>query len=238
MVGRGDSLRSRRGTRVLVLLGCLGLLITGAVLGRTLPHERVSMMNPSTSTSTSTVVVPPAATALPTNATGFARTPAGAAAAAGSYLVALGGDALLDQSRLDATIDEIAARDAREELRATYATVFRNIQGQFGLEGQPRPIVIMRSIPLAYHVDSFEPDHAVVSIWDLGVVGSGATVDPQASWRTQTIALVWEDRSWKASDFRSVSGPVPALAGRDEPSPPAALFTFVPAMAEYTRVAP
>jgi hypothetical protein len=99
-------------------------------------------------------------------------------------------------------------------------------------------VVILRSIPLAYRVDSFAADRAVVSIWDLGVVGSGASVDPQASWRTETIALVWEGGTWKASEFKSAAGPVLPLAGRDQPSPPADVFTVVPTLTEYTHVAP
>lgn len=236
MPRRSDTDRPRR-SRALVLFGCLGPLVIGATLGRSLPRgdEPIVASPPA---PPMVAAAPRTAARSPAAVQGFARTVDGAAAAAGSYLVALGGEAILDRPRLEATINRIAASDARQELSSAYATVAGDLRRRFGLDGQPKPVVILRSVPLGYRIDSFTADRALVSIWDLGVVGSGASVDPQASWRTQTITLVWEDGTWKASEFKSVDGPIPALAGRDQPSPPADLFSIVPSLTEYTRVAP
>ena len=53
---------------------------------------------------------------------------------------------------------------------------------------------------------------ATVAVWYVGIVGSGATVEPQQSWRTQIVSLVWERGAWKVSSFESSPGPTPPLS--------------------------
>ena len=96
----------------------------------------------------------------------------------------------------------------------------------------------MRAAPLGYRVASYSDDRATIEVWDVGVLGSGAGLDPAASWRTDRVDLVWEDGTWKATAFGSAPGPTPALAAPGGVTPPGDVFSTVPGFAPYAHVAP
>jgi hypothetical protein len=229
--------RDSRGRFVALGLAALALLAIGTLLGRTL-HGSAS---PHAATTTVTVRLPSPTTSTSHSRTGSSpstRTSAGAVAAAGADLVALGGETVLDPAKLSTTLDKIAARTARADLQTAYTQAESGLRTKFGLSGEPKPVVIVRTVPLGYHVESFTRKRAVVSVWTLAVLGSGATFDPVASWRTQTVTLVWENEGWKVASFGSTNGPTPGLAAGQQPSAPTDLFTSIPTMREYADVAP
>lgn len=218
------------GRQAVVALIALCLVAGGVLIGRTLGTSPRRSAAPAVTTTEP---------ATPTGAqTVFADTRAGAAAAAGSYVVALGGPVLLDSSRLRATLQRVVAPRVLPELERAYAEAATSAQIRFGLNGQPKPIVILRSAPVGYRVERFSPSRAVVAVWDVGVVGSGANIDPQASWRTEYVTLIRDGGMWKAAEFRSASGPTPPLAEGDRETPPADLFASVPALRTYGDVRP
>ena len=222
------------GRVVVVALIALGLLCGGVLLGRGLaPDARGTG-------SVTITVTSQAQTAAPSTSTrpSYPRTPAGVAAAAGSYVAALGGRAILDPARIQATLRRIATPGALPGLEQAYAQAAAGVRSRFGMNGQPKPIVILRSDPLGYHIERFTPSLAVVAVWDVGIVGSGANVNPQASWRTEHVTLVWDGQTWKAASFRSESGPTPPLAAGDVETPPAELFGSIPGLKEYGDVQP
>ena len=71
-----------------------------------------------------------------------------------------------------------------------------------------------------------------------GAVGSGATVQPQQSWRTEVVSLIWENGSWKVSAFRSADGPTPPLSSAEIPATPGQLFAAIPRYDEFSRDEP
>ncbi|MGH2451346.1 MAG: hypothetical protein ACRDGE_08775 [Candidatus Limnocylindria bacterium] len=164
---------------------------------------------------------------------GYARTREGAVAAAADYLAALNGRVILDPAVVRRTLAAISAADAQEGLARAYAAAATQLRQQLGVGTVPEPVVVVRAAPVGYRVAGFARDAATVSIWRVGVVGSGATVEPQQSWRTETVALVWEGGTWKIASLRSAPGPTPPLAGA--PTPPAQLFASVPEFEEFGR---
>src|SRR4051812_1369847 len=98
----------RAGRRLAAGLIALSLLCAGVVLGRWSRPSGVAVSTPSEAV---TVPAPerPARTRQPL---GYRRTPQGAAAAAGHYVAALGGAAILDPARMRRTLTEVAARTA------------------------------------------------------------------------------------------------------------------------------
>ena len=100
------------------------------------------------------------------------------------------------------------------------------MRGKQGIKDMPEPVIVVRAAPVGYRVAGYARDAATVSIWRVGVVGSGATVEPQQSWRTETVSLVWEGGTWKIASLRSTPGPTPPLAAAA--TPPAQLFAAVP----------
>jgi hypothetical protein len=99
----------------------------------------------------------------------------------------------------------------------------------------PRPVIVLRAIPVGYRIERYSPGAATVAVWYVGVVGSGATVQPQQSWRTQTVTLAWEHGAWKVASFASSTGPTPALATASDT--PAVLFAAIPRFQEFAYVA-
>ena len=97
--------------------------------------------------------------------------------------------------------------------------------------------LILRAVPVGYRIDRFTRDAATVSLWRVGIVGSGATVEPQQSWRTETVSLVWERGGWKVASFRSSPGPTPPLAP-SAATPASELFATVPEFEELKHARP
>lgn len=221
-------------------LVALALVCGGVLIGRSASTSRSAATEaPATVTVTTAASAAPATVSESSPPTGadFARSPEGAAGAAASFVAMLGSEALLDSERTRAILDSIAARDAADGLVASFAAAAEQARRQLGVDGQPTPIVILRTTPVGYRVSHFDRDRATVDVWNVGIVGSGATVDPQQSWRTQTVSLVWEDGGWKALDFHSAPGPTPALT-TTAASRPDELFTAVPDLQEFADVRP
>ena len=67
--------------------------------------------------------------------------------------------------------------------------------------------------------------------------GPAFTLEPQQSWRTETVSLKWERGGWKVLWFESTPGPTPPLDSATRSSP-AELFAAVPQFSEFTRALP
>ena len=231
----------RRRSWLALSLAAILLLAIGAAIGaRGSPETR------TTETLTVTVsTTEDSARAVPSEATrGAAQPPAtperaqGAAAAATAYVGALDGPALLDAPRLRTTLarDRLGgvtrrrsfgrtSRPRRRRASSSASEPPRNRSSSFGPS---------RS---GYRIDRFTPDAATVSLWRVGIVGSGATVEPQQSWRTETVSLVWERGDWKVASFRSSPGPTPPLAP-SAATPASELFATVPEFEELKHARP
>ena len=168
---------------------------------------------------------------------GYERTRDGAATAATAYIGALDGRAILDAPRLRKTLTSIASAGSLDGLVRAYEQAARETRARLGVGTAPEPVVILRAVPVGYRIDRFTPDAATVSLWRVGIVGSGATVEPQQSWRTETVSLLWEDGDWKVASFRSSPGPTPPLAPAMATSA-GELFVLVPEFEEFMRARP
>jgi hypothetical protein len=110
-------------------------------------------------------------------------------------------------------------------------------RAKLGADTVPKPVIVLRSFPAGYRVEQFTPDEATIAIWYVGIVASGATLQPQQSWRTQRVALVWEDGAWKVSSFESSPGPTPPLSTAEVAESPGELFAAIPRFEEFGRAA-
>lgn len=216
------------------------LLTIGAVIGARGSSETVTTETLTVTVSTtedSLGTVPSEATRRVGGAAGNARTSQGAAAAATAYVGALDGSALLDWSRLRTTLAAIASVESRAALVRAYEEAATQTRERLGLGTAPEPILILRAVPVGYRIDRFTRDAATVSLWRVGIIGSGATVEPQQSWRTETVSLVWERGGWKVASFRSSAGPTPPLAP-SAATPASELFATVPEFEELKHARP
>lgn len=229
-------MRRRRGTW-LALVSAGAFLAAGVLIG-----SRLSPSGPGTVSVTVTAVAPEieggiaGARPRPPGASASTRSRGGAVTAATTYLGALGGSALLDPAQLQRTLASIASTAALHDLRRAYQQAALRAREQLGAGTTPKPVVILRAAPVGYRVDHFSPAAATISVWRVGVVGSGATVEPQQSWRTETVSLVWEEGAWKVAALRSSPGPTPPLG--TTPATASDLFTSIPQFEEFGAAVP
>lgn len=216
--------------RLVAAAAAVALLAIGIAIGSRVAAPRENIVSQATVTVTSSSPAPPKPPTGPTRA--------GAVTAAATYVSELDGSVLLDSARLRAVVDRIASARARPGLVAAYEQAAAQARGRLGLGTVPAPVVILRAAPVGYRVDSYGARSATVSVWRVGVIGSGATVDPQQSWATETVSLVWEKGGWKVSGFSSSPGPTPPLPGSVAPTSRGDLFRTVQGFEEFTSATP
>jgi hypothetical protein len=219
-------------------LAALLLLAAGIAIGRPTTEPRQPSAEPAV-----IVTVPPethTAEETPESSRAvdspFTRTPEGAATAATAYLSALSGPALLDRAAVSRTLAAIVSVGSRDELIGAYQTAADRAREQLGVGDASAQSVVLRSASVGYRVDGFQPHAASISVWRVGIVGSGASIPPRQSWRTETVALVWEDGTWKIDAVRSSPGPTPPLAGTLTDG--ADLAAAIPTFEEFSRELP
>ena len=226
---------------LMLALAALLLLALGVTIGRRTAEpgqprarsaETITVTAPSSNGSEPESEEPQAS-----HTSGYARTAEGAVAAASAHLTALAGPALVDPAAVRATLTAIASADSRDALARAYELAASQAREQLGVETSSDPDLLLRTVSVGYRVDGFQPDVATVSIWRLGIVGSGTTVAPQQSWRTEIVSLVWEDDTWKLDAVRSSPGPTPPLAGPGT-TPPTELIAVIPAFEPFARERP
>ncbi|MEJ7569213.1 MAG: hypothetical protein WKF41_13215 [Gaiellaceae bacterium] len=171
-------------------------------------------------------------------ATSTPPTRAGAVAAAALSITAFDGDVLLEPIRLRAVVGRIASAESRARLLEAFEQASAQTRAKLGTGSVPRPVIVLRSVPVGYRVESFARNRATIAVWYVGIVGSGATVEPQQSWRTQIVSLVWEDWEWRVSSFESSAGPTPPLSTAEIAQSPGELFAALPRFEEFQRVEP
>ena len=223
--------RERRSSGRLIApaVAALALVAMGIAIGSRI----ASPQKPTVRADTTSVPEPHARTA-PSAETSAPTTPtrAGAVAAAARSITAFDGDVLLDPVRLRAVVERLAAAASRPQLIRAFADASAQTRAMLGADSVPRPVVVLRSVPVGYRVEQLSGDEATVAVWYVGIVGSGATIEPQQSWRTQVVRLVWEARAWKVRSFEASAGPTPPLLSTEATTPPGDMFTAVASFAE------
>ena len=51
--------------------------------------------------------------------------------------------------------------------------------------------MVLRLVPIAWHLDSYDGQTAAISIWAVWVFAEGGVLAPQQQWLTATFALQW-----------------------------------------------
>src|SRR5262249_59771947 len=110
------------------------------------------------------------------------HTPAGAVAAAARSITAFAGDVLLEPARLRTLVARIASSTSHAGLIDAFEEASAQTRAKLGADTVPQPVIVLRAFPAGYRIERYSPDAATVAVWYVGVVGSGATVQPQQSW--------------------------------------------------------
>lgn len=234
------STSGRRGRFWLMPLAALAILAVGIGIGSRLGEHGDMPSQTTTSTPSAAKASTPDPGSQPapvTEALGD-RTEAGAAAAAANAITAFDPAIVLDETRLRETVSEVAARDFRDALLETYRRGAPMLRERLAIDSTPKPVFFVRTSPVGYRVESYSREAATVSVWTVGVVGSGATVQPQQTWDTQRVDLIWETGAWKVTRFESHPGPTPPLARAEAADTPSTLFQAVPTFQPFRHATP
>ena len=214
-------------------VAALALLGIGIAIGTHIVAPRGSSVVQATVTVPASVSTPgPAVVASPR------PTRTGAVAAAAHAITAFNGDVLLQPSRLPQIVARVASAESRVQLTAAFEQASAQTRAKLGAGTVPAPVIVLRSVPVGYRLEHFSDGRATVAVWYVGIVGSGATVQPQQSWRTEVVSLIWENGSWKVSAFRSADGPTPPLSSAEIPATPGQLFAAIPRYDEFSHNEP
>ena len=222
-----------RGLLLASALAALTMLAFGVVIGsRLAPPQRPSAATrPASPAGQRTDPIGPAVASA-------RRTRPGAVTAAARAVTAFDGDVLLEPTRLRTIVSRVASRGSRHQLIAAFAEASSQTRAKLGADTVPRPVIVLRSVPVGYRVERFSAAEATIAVWYVGIVGSGATVQPQQSWRTQVVSLVWEAGAWTVSSFASSPGPTPPLSTVETAYAPGDLFAAIPRFEEFERAEP
>jgi hypothetical protein len=239
---------------MLVLLAVV-LFLGGMVVGRATMTRDQTGAAPATSPPTAatapspTVAATPGSTAAPAKAAegagpsrvthgvgvGYARSRAGAVAAAANYTQVLSSSLILDEAKRRAAIDTLAAPEARARLQKTFDQAVAQIRQGFGLTGAAGDdaSVLMRATPVGWRIDNYGDGSATVAIWMTSVGGSvgGAegSVPVREAWGITTVALRWVRGDWKQVQSTTTDGPVPI----GDVAPPTAAPDLIGAAGEF-----
>lgn len=168
---------------------------------------------------------------------GYARTEAGAAAAATSYLSALHKLAELDGNGRRQALLRIAAprADAAVQTGLESLAILDSLLAD-AREVQPKARALVRDVPVAYRVEQFAADQARVGVWSVGVVlVEGRTLATEV-WSTNIVDLVWEADDWRVWSWARTPGPQPAVSAETEPMAPADVLAAVGGWEGYRYV--
>lgn len=224
--------RGPRRRRLVIGAAALALVGLGVAIG-----SRIATPARTATTDTVTVASPSATPTTPAEpAAGPTRLSAVSAAA--TYVSELDGATLLDRARVHRIVERIASTQARSGLMAAYEQAAAQARERLGLGTVPAPVVILRAAPVGYRVERYGQGSAAISIWRVGIVGSGATVDPQQSWATERVNLVWQHGAWRVAAFSSTPGPTPPLSTTVTTTSRTELFRAVPGFQEFASATP
>ena len=152
---------------------------------------------------------------------GFARTRAGAQAAAVAYTATLSQRLLYaEPEAAEAALRAVAATASEETLVSEALTAVRQVREPLAAGSGPTWWVVE---PLATKVGAYTEDRARVSVWLVRVLSHAGVVVPQSSWSTETVELVWERGDWRLWSDDASPGPTPVLDGSDLPASAAEL---------------
>jgi hypothetical protein len=170
---------------------------------------------------------------------GYRPVESGAVDAATNYLVALNSPLVLHPDQVRATEAVMAAPEYRDQLIAAGDANLRALDSSFGL-GANAGLgiqVVVRYVPIAFHLDSYDGQHAAVSVWAVWVLAEAGILPPQQHWLTSTMLLEWTAGDWKVTGVGSRPGPVPAPPQQLVPDPSSPLPDALTQYREYQHVA-
>jgi hypothetical protein len=188
-----------------LLLACVGALLVGLLLGRSL-----SPSGPERAAAPASAAAARSIAGVPV---GFPQTAAGAAGAVASYQRAFATAAVLRPGVLRARIEAVATADyAGAMLAANSPGAERLAMGPLGVGLRRGVQTLYVAVPIGYRIESYRPGRARVLTWGFTLLGNASSVEPSAYFGLAHTEVVWMDGRWMIAETRAGFGPTPKLA--------------------------
>jgi hypothetical protein len=160
---------------------------------------------------------------------GFAHNPAGAVAAAVSFVTQ--GDRVLNLSPDDeaAFLRAMAARESAGSFVEQQHANLEAIRAAVAAGSGPTRL---RAAVAATRLDAYTPVRARVRVWRVLVLNREGMTSPGEQWATVTYELVWQAGDWHVWSEDDLAGPSPATTG-DPPASPSRFETSLTGFTAY-----
>jgi len=159
-----------------------------------------------------------------------AHTPAGAVKTATSVLTALTQVMTADPETRRQAITAMASPRSAAALERQYDWVSAQA-AQLLQTGQAGTQIVVRFLPVGWHVDAYDDRRAVVSVLGTGLLGSTAGVPLREQWTVTQVTLLWQGSGWRLLSSSDKPAIVPlsdpqSQTADDGPAPVAAVQAF------------
>jgi hypothetical protein len=145
---------------------------------------------------------------------GFARSEAGAVAAAVSYAAAPQSWLYLSDEQVTASAQAVTLPSARDELVPRLVEDARLLRDEMRKAAGTVWFVVA---PLATRVETYGDTRATVRVWVVRVLSADGVAVPQSGWQTLTFALEWAEGDWRIATVDETDGPTPQLEAGLQP---------------------
>jgi hypothetical protein len=142
---------------------------------------------------------------------GYARSEAGALAAATEFLSAGGGSLVTDQDAYRAAMEAMAAPEWLASARETGRNAVAFISDRYGADATSV------TVPVAHEVIDHTPDNATIEVYSVMLASGDKLPAGEQLWGLSRIQLRWVEGDWKLSSEDNVAAPAPALLPGDRP---------------------
>lgn len=143
---------------------------------------------------------------------GFSHSKEGAVAAATNLVLTLEQAGNADRAAAVRGYQVLAAEGSRDSLGNQMGTSWDALHQGIANNGPVLSSLFLRTVPVGHQVTRYAEDRASIEIWTLNIVAAAGLRQPQATWETDAVEVVWENGDWKVWSARASAGPSPAWA--------------------------
>ena len=142
---------------------------------------------------------------------GYARSEAGALAAATEFINVGGGSLAGDEHAYLAALQRMAAPEWRANARETGRNAVAFFTERYGADA------FAVTVPVAHEVIDSTPDTATIEIYSVMLASGSELPRGEQLWGLSRIQLRWVDGDWKLSSEDNVAAPAPAFVPGERP---------------------
>lgn len=191
-----------------------GAVMTALIAGAAL---RGALADPPKPDSTSPTDGPPSVGVVRTSSpgpkrwldgvpSGFSHDEDGAQAAAVTFSSLAGSLVNANPASVDSIVSAISTKASAAQRVAATVAALDALRSR--LAGGTGPIVLVQA-PVLIRTDDYSDAKASITMWTTTVVARRGVADPQSTWSTITLELLWERGDWRLDQETTLSGPTP-----------------------------